>query len=73
MAHLNLALMIIDHRLPSVKIQSGAYWNDHREQWQQLNDWVRRPEVRQKLADAFERWSDLPAAGELMDAAVLLP
>lgn len=38
-----------------------------------MNDWLRRPEVRQKLADAFEKWADSPFAGELMDAAVFLP
>ncbi len=72
-AHRNLALMITQNGLPSVKIQSGAYWAGHREQWNQLSDWLRRPEVREKLTSAFERWSDLPVASELMDAAVLLP
>jgi hypothetical protein len=72
-AHRNLALMITQERLPRAKNVLDAYWGDHREQWEQLNDWLRRPEVRQKLADAFERWVDSPFAGELMDAAVLLP
>jgi hypothetical protein len=71
-AHRNLALMITENGLPSVKIHRGAYWGGHREQWRQLNDWLRRPEVHEKLASAFERWSDLPVAGELLDAAVLL-
>jgi hypothetical protein len=72
-AHRNLALMVTQEGLPRVKNVSGAYWSGYREQWEQLNEWLRRPEVRQKLADAFERWSDAPFAGELMDAAVMLP
>ena len=71
-AHRNLALMVTQQRLPRTKY-SGGYWSEHREQWTQLNDWLRRPEVRQKLADAFEKWADSPFAGELMDAAVFLP
>jgi transposase len=72
-AHRNLALMITQEGLPRTKNVDGGYWAEHREQWEQLNDWLRRPEVRQKLADAFERWVDSPFAGQLMDAAILLP
>jgi hypothetical protein len=72
-AHQNLALMITQEGLPRTKNMDGGYWAKHREQWEQLNDWLRRPEVRQKLADAFERWVDSPFAGQLMDAAILLP
>jgi hypothetical protein len=65
--------MIVNEGLPNTQSPSGGYWAGHREQWTQLNDWLRRPEVRQKLANGFERWSDSQFAGELMDAAVLLP
>jgi hypothetical protein len=71
-SHRNLALMVTQARLPRLK-NPGGYWGDHREQWAQLNDWVNRSEVRQKLADAFEKWADSPFAGEFMDAAILLP
>lgn len=72
-AHRNLALLITRNGLPRRMGAFDGYWGGHREQWAQLNDWLRRPEVRRKLANAFERWSDLPFASELMDAAVLLP
>jgi hypothetical protein len=72
-AHRNLALMIVQGGLPNTKSPSGGYWAGHREQWQQLNDWLRHPEVKQKLSNAFEKWSESSFAGELMDAAVLLP
>jgi hypothetical protein len=72
-AHRNLALMVTQERLPRTKHVSVSYWADRREQWNQLNDWLRRPEVRQKLAAGFEKWVNSPFAGELMDAAVLLP
>jgi hypothetical protein len=72
-AHRNLALMITHEGLPNAKSPSGGYWAGHRQQWQELNNWLRLPEVRQKLASAVERWSDSPVATELMDAAVLLP
>ena len=71
-AHRNLALMVTQEGLPRTK-HPGGYWTDHHEQWTQLNDWLRRPEVRQKLRDAFEQWADSPFADELMDAAVFLP
>ena len=71
-AHRNLALMITQEGLPRTK-NPGGYWSGYEEQWQQLNDWLRRPEVRQKLADGFERWVSSPFAGELMDASILLP
>ena len=72
-ANRNLALMITQEGLPNTKSPSGGYWAGHKEQWEQLNAWLRLPEVRQKLSDAVERWSDLPFATELMDAAVILP
>lgn len=71
-AHRNLALMVTREGLPRTK-HLGGYWFAHREQWTQLNNWLCRPEVRQKLADGSEKWVDLPFAGELMDAAVFLP
>jgi hypothetical protein len=71
-AHRNLALVITEEGLPRAK-NLPVRWAGHREQWAQLNDWLRRPEVRQKLASAFEQWRDLPFAGELMDAAIMLP
>jgi hypothetical protein len=43
------------------------------QQWEQLNDWLRLPEVHQKLTSAIERWSDSPFVSELIEAAVLLP
>jgi hypothetical protein len=72
-SHRNLALMITQEGLPHTKSPSGGYWVGHRQQWQQLNDWLRLPEVRQKLVNAVERWSDSPLATELLDAAILLP
>lgn len=72
-AHRSLALMITQERLPNAKSPSGGYWAGHEEQWEQLNSWLHLPEVRQKLSNAVERWSDLPFGTELLDAAVLLP
>jgi hypothetical protein len=71
-AHRNLALLITRERLPDTKSGRG-YWAGHQEQREQLNLWLRQPEVRQKLSDAVERWSDLPFATEWEEAAVLLP
>jgi hypothetical protein len=71
-SHRNLARMITEG-LPQSRGPSGGYWGGHREQWEQVNDWLRRPEVRRKLADAVEKWSDLPFANEFVDAAILLP
>ena len=72
-AYRNLALMIINEGVPNAARPSGGYWSGHIEQWEQVNTWLRRPEVRQKLANGFERWSDSKFASELMDGAVLLP
>ena len=59
-AQRNLALMITHEGLPNAKSPSGGYWAGHRQQWQELNNWLRLPEVRQKLASAVERWNDSP-------------
>lgn len=72
-SHRNLALMIMQEGLPHTKSPSGGYWAGHRQQWEQLNRWLRLPEVRQKLVNGVERWSESPFASELSDAAVLLP
>jgi len=72
-AHRNLALMITEEGFPRAGRPSGGYWEDRREQWIQLNDWLRMPEVRQKLANAVERWSEMPFGGEFFDAASVLP
>jgi hypothetical protein len=72
-AHRNLARMIIWDGVPNATRPSGGYWATRKEQWQQLVDWLRRPEVKQKLASGLEKWSDSPSANELLDAAVLLP
>lgn len=69
----NLALTILNEGVPNTSSPTGGYWADHRQQWEQLNDWLRRHEVRQKLVNGFERWTDAPFVGELLDAAVLLP
>ena len=68
-AHRNLALMVLE--FPFTKAP-GGYWGDRREQFQQLADWLRLPEVKDKLVGAVNRWSDAPFANELFDAAVLL-
>lgn len=72
-AYRNLALMISNEGIPNATRPAGGYWDGHCEQWEQLNDWARRPEVKQKLTTGFECWSDSAFAGELMDAVVLLP
>lgn len=72
-AHRSLASMIVNQGLPNIKSPSGGYWAGHREQWRQLNDWLRRPEVKAKLTSALDRWANEPFAEELLDAAVLLP
>lgn len=66
-------LLITQEGLPNTKSPSGGYWAGHRQQWEQVNEWLRLPEVRQKLVDAAERWSDLPFATEISHAAILLP
>ncbi|MGB9204554.1 MAG: hypothetical protein WCB94_11370 [Terriglobales bacterium] len=72
-AHRNLARMIVWDGVPNATRPNGGYWASRREQWQQLVDWLRRPEVKQKLASGLEKWSDSPFGGELLEAAVLLP
>jgi hypothetical protein len=72
-AHRNLARMIVWDGVPNATRPGGGYWADRREQWQQLVDWLRRPDVRQKLASGVEKWSDSPFGNELFDAAALLP
>jgi len=57
-AHGGLAAMIVQQGLPNAKSPGGGYWAGHREQWERVNDWLRRPEFRQTLADGFERRSD---------------
>lgn len=72
-AHRNLARMIVWDGVPNATRPNGGYCAGRREQWQQLVDWLRRPEVRQKLESSLEQWSDSPFGNELFDAAVLLP
>ncbi|MBZ5616098.1 MAG: hypothetical protein LAO23_18995 [Acidobacteriia bacterium] len=72
-AHRNLAQMIVLDSVPNATGPGGGYWADRREQWQQIVDWLRRPEVKQKLASGLEKWSNSPFGGELLEAAVLLP
>jgi len=72
-AHRNLALLITREGLPNAGKPSGGYWEGHREQWHQLNEWLRKPEVRQKLTNAVDRWSPEEFTAEFVDAAVLLP
>jgi hypothetical protein len=72
-AYRNLALMISNEGVPNATRPPDGYWGGHNEQWEQLKEWTRRPEVKQKLTNGFERWSDSSFAGELMDAVVLLP
>ena len=68
-AHRNLARTILF--FPFTKSPSG-YWGDRKEQFQQVAEWLRRPEVRQKLIAAVEAWSGAPFGSELFDAAALL-
>ena len=72
-AHRHLARMIVWEGVPNTTKPGGGYWEPHREQWQQLVDWLRKPEVKQKLASGLEKWNDEPFGNELLDAAVLLP
>ena len=71
--HRNLTLMIFREGVPNLLKPDSGYWGQRREQWQQLVDWLRLPEVRKKLERAIEQWADEPFGGELLDAAVLLP
>jgi hypothetical protein len=48
-AHRSLASMILSEGLPNTKSPTVGYWAGHRDQWQQLNDWLRHPEVKAKL------------------------
>ena len=68
-SHRNLALTVV--RFPFTRAE-GGYWEDRREQWQQLGKWLRLPEVKNKLVQAVETWSDEPFGNELFDAAALL-
>ncbi len=70
-AHRNLARLIVNEGLPNAPKPGAGYWEGHREQWEQLVDWLRRPEVKQKLLEAVQRWE--PLAGELEAAVALLP
>jgi hypothetical protein len=72
-AHRNLARMIVLDGVLNATGPGGGYWAERSEQWQQLVDWLRRSEVKQKLARGIEKWSDAPFGNELFDAAVLLP
>jgi hypothetical protein len=49
-AHRNLALMITHEGLLHTKSPSGGYGAGHRQQWEQLNNWLLLPEVRQKTS-----------------------
>jgi hypothetical protein len=68
-AHRNLALTV--PRFPFTRAV-GGYWEDGRQQWQQLASWLRLPEVKDKLVQAVERWIHEPFGNELFDAASLL-
>ena len=72
-AHRHLALMIAQNSLPNAKSPGGGYRGGHKQQWGQLNEWLRLSEVHQKLTSAVERWSDSAFATELIEAAILLP
>lgn len=72
-AHRNLARMIVWEGVPNTTHPGSGYWAQREQQWQQLVDWVRRPEVKDKLASAVEKWNESPFGNELFDAAVLLP
>jgi hypothetical protein len=72
-AHRNLARMISQEGLPNTAKPGPGYWEERREQWEQIVAWLRRPNVRRKLDIAFEKWAGAPFANELVDAAVLLP
>jgi hypothetical protein len=72
-AHRNLARMIVWDGVPNAARPGRGYWAERSEQWQQLVDWLRRPEVKQKLASGLAKWSDAPFGNEFFDAAVLLP
>ena len=70
-AHRNLAALV--RRDLSYTKRSTGYWAGHEQQWEQVVAWLRRPDVREKLASAVEKWGDSPFGGELLDAAVMLP
>lgn len=72
-AHRNLSQLILWEGVPNIPKPVGGYWKDRKEEWQQLVGWLRRPDVKQKLAIALEQWSHLPFSNELFDAAVMLP
>jgi len=65
--------MIVWDGVPNSTHPGGGYWSQRKEQWQQLVDWLRRVDVKDKLTSAIEKWSDSPFGNELFDAAVLLP
>jgi hypothetical protein len=72
-ANRNLVLMISREGVPNLLKPDSGYWGQRREQWQQLVDWLRLPQVRRKLELAIKQWANEPFGGELFDAAVLLP
>ncbi|MBI3478335.1 MAG: hypothetical protein HY010_21600 [Acidobacteria bacterium] len=72
-AHRNLARMIVWDGVPNAPRPDGGYWAGRKEQWRQLVEWLRKPEVKSKLAASLEKWSNMPFGNELFDAAILLP
>ena len=73
-ANRNLALMISQmHTLALSGHAAQLEWRPPEGQRAQLDDWLYSPEVKQKLMRAFGRWSDEPFAGDLENAAILLP
>lgn len=69
----NLAATITQEGLPNLPKPAAGYWDQCREQWQQLVEWLRLPAVRKKLEGAVDKWAAEPFGGEFYDAAVLLP
>jgi len=72
-AYRNLASMINKEQIVQRDAPlPTAYWKDVMPQWHQLVDWLRSPEVREKLRTGREALGSTPAAVELVDAERLL-
>jgi hypothetical protein len=70
----NLALMISQiHKLSLSGHSAQLEWGPPERQRDQLDAWLYSPDVKRKLMNAFERWSEEPFANELENAAILLP
>jgi hypothetical protein len=65
----NLAQLVSEEGLPFTRKPTPGYWDGRRDQWQQIVDWLGRPEPRHKLERAFEEWSSSPFGEDLFAAA----